>query len=364
MKILILTNFDVGLYQFRRELIEELLKENTVMISLPYGELVEPLKEMGCVYIRTPFERRGINPVKDLDLILRYLAILRRTRPDLVITYTIKPNIYGGLVCRLLGAPYAVNITGLGTAFQNPGLLRRLVTVMYRIGLKKARVIFFENAENRQIFLEERIASEERTCLLSGAGVNLDHYTPAAYPAGETTHFLFVGRVMREKGIEELLAAMRQLRSEGVNCVLDVLGGCEEDYEARLHKCEDEGWLHYYGYQKDVRPYIGQAHCFVLPSWHEGMANTNLECAAMCRPVITSRIHGCMEAVEDGVSGYLCERKNADSLYQAMKRFTELSYEERKSMGEAGRRRMEERFDKKAVVRTTVQRLKAASDYR
>ena len=174
MKILILANNDVGLYQFRRELIEELLKKNRVAIALPYGELIEPLKKMGCHFINTPVDRRGINPFKDLKLILKYMALLKSEAPDLVVTYTIKPNIYGGMACRLRKIPYAVNITGLGTAFQKKGFLRKLVVTLYKQGLKKADLIFFESIENRQIFVDQDIVEEKDTCVLNGAGVNLN----------------------------------------------------------------------------------------------------------------------------------------------------------------------------------------------
>lgn len=357
MKILILTNYDVGLYQFRRELIEKLLLQNQIYISLPYGDLVEPLKKMGCHFIDTPMERRGMNPVKDFGLFLSYRKLLKKLQPDLVITYTIKPNVYGGLAARLLGIPYAVNITGLGTAFQGQGMLRKIVTRMYRLSCKKAKVVFFENGENRQIFLEEKIVREAQTCLLNGAGVNLSHFQVTEYPDGDVTRFLFIGRVMKEKGIEELFAAMKRLVSEGIPCCLDVLGGYEEDYKDRMDAYMAEGWLHYHGYQADVRPFIAESHCFVLPSWHEGMANTNLECAASGRPVITSNIHGCLEAVENGVTGFLCEKQNPEDLYRVMKHFTGLSREERKTMGLAGRRWMEKLFDKINVVKNTMMAL-------
>ena len=325
MRILILTNFDVGLYQFRRELIQELLTKNEVYISLPYGELVAPLVEMGCFFFDTPMERRGMNPVRDAKLFAAYRRIFREVKPGKVICYTIKPNIYGGFAARLAGIPYAVNITGLGTAFESGGLLKKMVTAMYRL-----------------------------SC---GAGVNLERYAVADYPAGDVVKFLFIGRIMREKGVDELLSAMRRLTGEGVPCTLDMVGGYEEDYGAVVEEAESEGWLKYWGYQEDVRPFIAASHCFVLPSWHEGMANTNLECAASGRPVITSRIHGCMEAVEDGVTGFLCERKDSGSLYAAMKRFCALSMDERSAMGLAGRKRMEAVFDKKRVVEETIKRL-------
>ena len=357
-KILILANNDVGLYQFRKELIEDILKINEVVISLPYGELVDQLKEMGCQFIDTTVDRRGINPITDLKLYFGYRRLLKTERPDLVITYTIKPNVYGGYACRKLGIPYAINITGLGTAFQNDGILKKIVTTMYKVACKKAKVVFFENEENRQIFIKEKIAKEEQTHRLNGAGVNLDKYQVLNYPQGDKVKFLFIGRIMAEKGINELFTAMKMLVSEGVNCELAVLGGYEENYKEIIDKYEKEGWLKYHGYQNDVKPFIEYCHCFVLPSWHEGMANTNLESAASGRPIITCNIHGCLEAVDDGVTGFLCEKKNADDLYKVMKEFTKLSYEERKAMGLAGRKRMEKNFDKRKVVEETMNCLK------
>jgi galacturonosyltransferase len=358
MKVLILTNYDVGLYQFRKELIEELLKNNKVTISLPYGELVEPLKEMGCKFIDTKLDRRGINPIKDFSLFRKYKEILKIEKPDLVITYTIKPNIYGGLVCRMKKIPYSVNITGLGTAFQNDNLLKKIVIILYKIALKNSKVVFFENIENKEIFENIGIITREQSCLLNGAGVNLEHYKYLEYPPeSEVTHFLFVGRIMREKGIDELFSVMKKLVDDGYKCDLSVLGEFEESYAETIDKHKKEGWLNYYGYQKDVRPYIKNCHCFVLPSWHEGMANTNLECAASGRPIITSNIHGCKEAVVENETGFLCLPKDSDSLYNSMRRFIKLSYKDKCNMGNKGRKHMESIFDKTKVVKTTIDRL-------
>lgn len=358
MKILMFSNCSGGLYTFRADLIRKMQEHGTVVASVPSTGFTEELTEVKCGLYLTDIDRRGINPMKDLKLLLRYRQLLRREKPDLVITYTIKPNIYGGMVCRMQKIPYAVNITGLGTAFQNRGALRRLVTVLYKTALKKAKVVFFENGENMRTLLAEGIVAGNQCCLLNGAGVNTEHYALTPYPAEETpVRFLFMGRVMREKGIEELFEAMTRLHREGWSCTLDVLGGYEENYAERISECTQQGWLNYRGYQKDVRPYIAESHCFVLPSWHEGMANTNLECAAMGRPVITSNIHGCKEAVLENVSGLLCQPKDADSLYEAMKRFLEMRHEERSAMGRAGRKHMEEVFDKKKVVEQTIKGL-------
>ena len=357
MKILIAGNEPGGMYRFRIDLIRELLKENSVIILVPDGEFVEEMRSEGCGFIDTPVDRRGIDPRKDLKLLKLYRRIIEEEKPDLVITYTIKPNIYCGLVCKHLNIPYAVNITGLGTTFQKDNSVKRLVTRLYKSALKKAKVVFFENVENRDIFVKEQIIQKEKTYVLNGAGVNIQHFDYQDYPNGKSIRFLFIGRIMAEKGFEELITAMRRLVTEGYDVLLDVVGFCEDNYEETLRECETEGWLSFRGRQQDVRPFIVNSHCFVLPSWHEGMANTNLECAAVGRPVITTNIHGCMEAVDDGVSGFLCNKQDPEDLYLKMRQFISLPYEERKAMGLVGRKRMEELFDKQKVVKATIERL-------
>lgn len=359
MKIAMIANSSSGLYEFRRDLILRMIDEGNEVIALtPCEERTEQLKETGIKLIDIPVDRRGMNPVHDLSLFNTYKKLIKAEKPDLVATYTIKPNIYGGAVCRLKKIPYAVNITGLGTAFQRDGFLRKMVTAMYKFALKKAKVVFFENAANMQLFIDEKIIRREQAKLLNGAGVNLDRYNVLPYPEenGET-RFLFMGRVMAEKGVNELFEALRMLKKDGFNCTLDMLGGFDENYEQKIKEAESEGWLKYHGYQSDVRPFIENCHCFVLPSYHEGMANTNLECASSGRPVITSNIPGCKEAVIEGVSGLLCEPKNGESLYAAMKQMAEMSVAERRSMGLAGRKHMEDVFDKKKVVEETMKHL-------
>ena len=359
MKIAMVANSSSGLNNFRGDLILRMVSDGHEVIALtPCEERTEQLKETGIKLIDIPVDRRGMNPVHDLSLFNTYKKIIKAEKPDLVVTYTIKPNIYGGAVCRLKKIPYAVNITGLGTAFQGQGMLRKMVTAMYKFSLKKAKAVFFENAGNMQIFLDDNIIRESQAVLLNGAGVNLDRFNVLPYPEdSERTRFLFIGRIMTEKGVNELFEVMRKLKSDGYECSLDILGGYDENYEQKIKEAETEGWLKYHGYQSDVRPFIENCHCFVLPSYHEGMANTNLECASSGRPVITSNIPGCKEAVIEGVSGLLCEPKNVESLYAAMKQMAEMSVAERRVMGFAGRKHMEDVFDKKKVVEKTMQHL-------
>lgn len=358
MRILILANNDVGLYNFRKDLIQKLISMgNEVYISLPYGEKVEPLIRYGCRFIDTALDRRGINPVTDLKLIRTYFKIIKQVKPDKVITYTIKPNIYGGIVCRMKRIPMCANITGLGTAFQGNGILTKQVTAMYKFAFKNVKTVFFENKENRDIIVGKKIIPKEKSYCLKGAGVNLEEFAFTDYPDDGTIHFLFIGRVMREKGIGELFDAAERLKRDGMDIIVDVVGSFEEDYKEKVNDLDKRGIIKYHGYQSDVKPFIRNVHCFVLPSYHEGMANTLLECGAMGRPLITSNIHGCLEAVKDGETGFLCNAKDTDDLYGKMKRFFELPYERKKDMGRLSHEFVAGVFDKKKVVEETVKEI-------
>lgn len=358
MKILILANNSSGLYDFRGELIKRLAENNSIVVSAPNDEnMLGEIEKLGCTVSETFIERRGTNPFKDMALLKNYISLIKKELPQLVITYTVKPNVYGGFAARILHIPYAVNITGLGTAFQKSGILKSLVTLMYRVSLKDARIIFSENNSNKQTLVELKTAREEQCCVLNGAGVDTEKFMFTSYPENTNVRFIFIGRVMREKGIEELFYAMERLIADGTECSLDILGNCEEDYGEAIEKYEKAGWLRYYGYQKNVRPFIEKSHCLVLPSYHEGMANTILECSSMGRPVIASDISGCRESVLDGESGFLCKVCDRESLYEKMKAFCRLENKERKEMGKAARRHIETFFDKKEIVEKTVNKL-------
>lgn len=358
--VLVLANYDVGLYKFRKALLHELITlGNTVYISLPDGEHISALAELGCKFIETVLDRRGMNPIRDIGLYRKYLKILQDIRPDLVITYTIKPNIYGGFACRVKKIPYAANITGLGSAIEGGGVLRKLIFAMYRTALKRAKVVFFENEGNLRVLLDAGIVKKDQTCLLNGAGIDTDEYPLLPYPTDSTVRFLFVGRIMKEKGVDELFYAAQRLKNEfGDGVVIDIVGMFEESYQTMIEDLQTDGAIVFHGYQRDVGRFYEKAHCVVLPSYHEGMSNVLLEAASSGRAVITSDIYGCREAVEDGVSGFLCKPKDADALYAAMRKFfAELSQEDKKQFGIAGRHRIEVMFTKTKVVNKTLERL-------
>lgn len=357
-RILVLANNDVGLYRFRKDLLTALQAAGyDVYLSLPDGGFVPELVQLGCRFLDTPVDRRGKNPLRDLGLLRRYRALLRAVRPELVLTYTVKPNIYGGLACRWARVPYAANITGLGSALENGGGLRRLVLALYKSALKHARVVFFENSANRDALDAAGVVPKGRDVVLAGAGVNLKDFPYQPYPQNMPVRFLFVGRVMREKGIDELFAAAKRLHWDGAAVEFHVVGSFEEAYKSAMDALEQAGVVRCHGYQADMRPWYAMADCVVLPSYHEGMSNVLLEAAASGRPLITSDIPGCREAVAPGESGLLCPPQDAEALYETLQAFLALPAAARAEMGRRGRARMEARFDKAAVVAETVRHL-------
>lgn len=354
-KILILCNSDSGLYNFRKELLEELIKENyEVYVSVPIRNRESQLTDMGCKVIDTSIDRRGKNPLADIRLIGTYLKIIKKIKPDLAITYTIKPNIYGGIICRLLKIPYIINITGLGSTFQREGIFKRLIIAMYKAAVKRASCTLFENSNNRNIFINNRILQESKTFLLNGAGVNLERYSFEELPDISLIRFIFIGRIMREKGIDELFYAAKRIKSEYNNVEFEVIGSFEEGYQKRVRELEEKNIISFHGVQGNVKPFIKNAHCLILPSYHEGMSNVLLEAAAMGRPIITSNIHGCMEAVNNEKNGFLCNVKDRESLYQKITKFIKLPMENKKEMGMESRKHMENVFDRRNVVNETM----------
>lgn len=354
-KILIVTNHSYMLWQFRRELIQRLMEDAEVVISTPFVGHEQDFAAMRCRMLETDVDRRGINPVTDFRLYHTYVKILKTERPDMVITYSIKPNIYAGFACRMQKIPYCVNVQGLGTAFQKKGLAK-IVTVMYRTALKKAKTVFFENAENAKLFREKRITPAWQQTVLPGAGVNLESYSYQEYPDNDKLHFLYLGRIMKEKGMDELFWAVQELQKKYVGqFVLDLVGFFEDEYKEQVEKLTQDGVAVFHGFQENPRPYYGKADCVVLPSYHEGMSNVLLEAAATGRPLITSDIPGCREAVKQGISGLLCPVKDRNALLHAMEDFLNLSKEEREVLGRAGRKYMEEQYDKEKVVKKTCQ---------
>lgn len=358
-KVWILANSSGGLYDFRNELVLELLKEYQVFVSVPDQTAVEQLQEEGCQVVLTKINRRGMNPVQDLGLLRSYWRLLSTIRPDVVLTYTIKPNIYGGFCCRLQKIPYLVNITGLGTTFERGGLLKKMVVVLYKSALKQAECVFFQNEKNQAIFAQNHIYGKKakRVC---GSGVNLRKFTPQAYPGRKKPRFLFVGRLMKEKGIEEYLYCADRFAQKAE---FAIIGYCEEAYEEEVRKRETQGVLTFHGFQKNVKEFYADADAVVIASYHEGMSNVLLEAAATARPVLATDISGCKEGVEPGKTGILFAPRSKEALAEAVGRFLELSPEDRERMGQEARKKMEQEFDRQAVVASYIEEMAKAGTH-
>lgn len=358
-KILILANNAGGLYDFRNELLLRLLGEYEVHVSLPDAEEVPELEREGCIIHPTALDRRGINPFRDIKLLYAYYQLIKKLKPAAVLTYTIKPNIYGGLCCRLLRIRYIVNITGLGSAFEKEGLLKRLVVFMYRTSLKRAGCIFFQNDTNRDIFKQLKVITG-KSRLLPGSGVNLTRHKAEEYPdTTEKIVLLFAGRLMREKGTEELLYTAKKIHMDYPEVIFKIAGTYEEDYKSRIEEGIRAGYIVMEGYQKEIHPYYKEAWAVLMPSYHEGMNNVILEAAATARPVLASNIPGCREGYEEGITGLGFLPADKEDMYRKVKEFLQLPYEEKRKMGQEGRRKMEKEFDRRIVVEAYMEEIRA-----
>ena len=361
MRVLILANNDVGLYKFRKELIEELIhpgsyiedrkdKPCEVYISLPDGKFISELKKLGCKYINTPIDRRGTNPVKDLKLLMAYRKILKKVKPDIVLCYTIKPNVYGGMACAEKNTPYVCNITGLGTAVENKGVLQIITLTLYKFALRKVKTAFFQNAENEQFFTKHKLCLGKHK-MLPGSGVNLNYYQVKDYPETDTIDFVFVARVMKEKGIDQYLDAAKAIKKKYPQTRFHICGFCEQDYEEQINELEKAEIIIYHGLVVDMRAVYQQIHCTIHPTYYpEGLSNVLLESAASGRPIITTNRSGCREVVDDGVNGYVVKEQDSKDLIEKIERFMRLSWSEKRQMGLAGREKVEREFDRRIVV--------------
>ncbi|HEX6660796.1 MAG TPA: glycosyltransferase family 4 protein, partial [Sphingomicrobium sp.] len=307
------------------------------------------MRELPVERIAIDIDRSGRNPLADFALLLKYRGILKRVRPCAYLGFTIKPNIYGSMAARSLGIPAIANISGLGTVFIKRGPLLALVTSLYRFALGRAAVVFFQNPDDRALFIERRFVHPDKARLLPGSGVDLQHF--AAVPLTEDpVTFLFIGRILGDKGIRELAEAARSL---GIG--VQLLGPIDEGNRTSIGRAELERWVRegvfeYLGETDDVRPFIEKATAVVLPSYREGLPRSLLEAGAMGRPLIATDVPGCREVVEDGVNGILCAVRDSASLAQAMKRFAEMPGEERAAMGSASRRKIETKFSEDVVI--------------
>ncbi len=358
MIIAVLSNDSSWTYNLRKEILQGFIeKKHKVYVIVPNGKKIDLLKKMGCEIIESSLERHGTNPIKDLKLCFEYIKILKRIKADIVFTYTAKPNIYGGMACSLLKIPYVANITGLGTALEQEGPLQKISSILHKIGLKKAKMVFFQNAENRDFMLNKKIVTG-RYYVLPGSGVNVEYFSPLDYPDNETVEFVFISRILKEKGIEQYLDAAQYITQKYPFTRFHICGFCEPEYKGRLQSFIDSGVVIYHGMVDDIRDIIKQIHCTIHPTYYpEGLSNVLLESSSSARPIITTDRSGCREVIDDGVNGYIVKQQDSNDLIEKIEKFLSLSWEERKNMGLAGRAKVEREFDRQLVVEKYLQEI-------
>lgn len=354
-KVLILTNHIGGLLNFRGELLQQLIENNyKIFVSSPYNEKqneeIEQLTNQGCKFIWNSFERRKINPIHEYHLINSYKKIIKEVKPDVILGYTIKPNIYGALAAKKHNIPFIANVTGMGTALNRPGIAQKITINLYKIAFSKVYTVFFQNKGNADFFERNEIAIGKHK-LLPGSGVNLDYHTLQQYPTNKKqVNFVFISRIMEEKGINQYLEAADYISNKYDNIKFHICGSYQEEYKKIIEYYEKKGTIVFHGLVSDVREILKNMHATVHPSFHEGMSNGLLETAANGRPILASNIPGCQETFDEGISGYGFEPKNTESLIEAIEKFLKLSPKEKEEMGIKGRQKVVEEFDRQIVI--------------
>ncbi len=358
MKLIMVANTAWSVFNFRHTLIKDLLGSGVELyVIAPEDKFSAKLVDMGCQVLDLPMQAKGINPIADLGLMLRLLRHYREIKPDFIIHYTIKPNIYGSLAAKLAGIPSLAITTGLGYTFVNQNVVSQVARQLYKFAFRYPKEVWFLNEDDRRAFLEHHLIEPDKAVLLHGEGVNLNHFVPSDKPqSDENVRFLLIARMLRDKGVCEFVEAARQIRQRYPNAIFQLLGDCGVPNPSvigreEIAQWEKEGVVEYLGTTDDVRPIIAQADCLVLPSYREGIPRTMIESAAMAKPLIVSDAPGCRDVVLDGQTGYLCEVKNAKALAQRCEQFLTLSDSEKQAMGKAGRSFMEAKFDEKLVIK-------------
>ena len=364
VKVFIALNTVWNLVNFRRGLIQAMLEAGCVVITVaPLDDYVDQLVRLGCRYEPLPMDNRGTHPGKDFLLFWRIRKLLQREKPDVYLGFTIKPNIYGSLAAHTLGVPVINNVAGLGAVFIKNSWVTRVAKTLYRIALAKSQRVFFQNDDDRKLFIEQSLVKPEVAGLLPGSGIDLCRYPFEALVLGRNRiRFLLIARMLWDKGVGEYVEAARQLKARGLAVDCCLLGFVDVQNPAaisrqQMHAWVEEGVISYLGETDDVRSFIKDADCVVLPSYREGTPRSLLEAAAMGRTIITTDAPGCRDVVDHGVNGYLCQVKDAKDLAQKMAALCALSHDQRSEMGRQGRLKVEKTFDERIVIRRYLEEI-------
>lgn len=367
--VAIFINTSWNIYNFRSGLLKALQKEGYRIVAIaPWDSYVEKLEAMGVEHREIKINNKGINPFEDAKLIYDIYRLYQEVSPDVALHYTIKPNIYGAIAAGILGIPVISNISGLGTVFLNDKLSSKIARLLYRFALRFPQKVFFQNRDDRALFIANKLVQKNKTDLIPGSGIDTTKFIPLQHPhtnQNRSIRFLLIARLVKDKGVLEYVEAAKAFL-DVANVSFDILGPFYPGNptavsERQMQRWQEEGIVGYLGERDDVASVIAQHDCIVLPSYREGLSRVLLEAASMAKPIITTDVPGCREIVEDGVNGYLCQPKSADSLAEQMRKIIKLQPEEREEMGKRGREKVMDEFDEKLVIKKYLEAVKEAA---
>jgi glycosyltransferase involved in cell wall biosynthesis len=363
VKVAIVLNTSWNIYNFRMNLIKSLQASGHEIHTIaPHDSHTDFLTEQGCIHHDLKMDSRGANPVKDLALLLELGLLYARVRPDVILHYTIKPNVYGTMAAALLRIPVVNNVCGLGTVFLKQDAVSTIAKFLYRFSFRFARKVFFQNPDDLRLFVTENLVPASAVDLLPGSGIDLKRFTPHPFNRNSKFTFLLISRLITDKGVLEYVDAVRKLKAEGIPARFQVLGAIDEEHKRGIPRSTVESWIRegdieYLGTTEDVRPFIQQADCVVLPSYREGTPRVLLEASSLAKPVIATDVPGCNQVVEHEVNGLLCTIKDADDLAEKMHAMAQLDDKQLKELGRNGRNKMEKTFDESHVIEKYLQTL-------
>ncbi len=351
-------NFRLGVLHRLRELGAE------VYVISPHDHYSTKLIAEGFHFVQLPIAVYSTNPLRELWGLFKMIHIYRKYRFDFIFHYTVKPNIYGTIAAWYCHIPSIAITTGLGLIRDEGGrFAKAILLVLYKVAAKLSKQVWFLNKDDQQYFWDKNIVSPGKSFILPSEGVNIDWYRPReSTRVHKTVRFLYAGRIVWSKGIREFYEAARYFQKKGYDCSFHLLGFIVPDHPDAVsfdlvQQWQAEGILRFHGETEDIRPFLAEADCIVLPSYHEGVSRLLLEAASMARPIITTDTMGCREVVEHSCNGLLCKAKDSVSLIQTMETFLAMLPEERNHMGIEGRKRVLKEFDEDIVIRHYIKAL-------
>lgn len=356
MRIAIVLNTSWNIYNFRMNFVKALIAEgNEVHTIAPHDDYTHFLTEAGCIHHDLKMDSRGANLAKDFQLIFELLSIYRKVKPDVILHYTIKPNVYGTLAAAILRIPSINNVCGLGTIFLKKNLVSDIAIGLYKLAFRYPKKVFFQNPDDLKLFVNKKLIKESTADLLPGSGIDLNRFSPVDFSRNKKFTFLLVSRLITDKGIHEFIDAIGKLKSQGVNAHFQVLGAKDPDHKRgikleTINQWIDSGTIEYLGTTRDVRPYMSNADCIVLPSYREGTPRTLLEAASIAKPIITTDVPGCHQVVTNGHNGLLCKMKDAEDLADKMLTMANFDDATLQRMGTNGRKKAEKEFSDSIVI--------------